>query len=290
MTQLKSISLIIAALAFGVFYIGTANQESSDTSSQNEPPSTGVAFSLDVTSGDAPLKINVAVTERPEGEGWSYSWIFNDGPLVEGDSARHIYDEPGEYNIIVLAERNGEMKTATHIVDVSGKGKMRKVQVPLSIDYSDFPDAWQIVGLAGQAYLDSASSVPALLDRSTRVAVYDREGNLLTSDRVLPGIKDFIHLEAETGIKIQVFDMMVASGLSATNESAILARIAQHPRFAEAVELVREEHRAFDSEVLYQIKSQIADEVLHDLRNPDSNPSDEENSTSGSLNSSLTHS
>lgn len=261
-TSVKRTLFIFAALAFGALYISTTAQVNGAVSSQTESPSTNLNFFLDVTNGDAPLEVNVAVTERLEGEGWSYSWIFNDGPLVKGDSATHVYEDPGEYNIIVLAERNGETRTATHIVDVSGEGKIRKVQVPLSIDYSDFPNAWQIVGLASQAYLDSATSVPALLDRSTRVAVYDREGNLLTSDRVLPGVKDFVRLDAETSIKIQVFDMVVASGLSATDETAILARIAQHPRFSEAVELVREENRAFDSEVLYQVKSQIADEVL----------------------------
>ena len=86
------------------FYTIATAQVISDTSSQVELPSTGVDFSLDVMSGNAPLEVNVAVTERPEGEGWSYSWIFNDGPLVEGAQATHVYKEPGEYNIILIVE------------------------------------------------------------------------------------------------------------------------------------------------------------------------------------------
>ena len=184
MIRVRQTLFILAA-----FYTIATAQVISDTSSQVELPSTGVDFSLDVTSGKAPLEVNVAVTEHPEGGGWSYSWIFNDGPLIEGAEATHVYEEPGEYNVILIVKRNGEMKTSTHVVDVSGEGKVREIQMPLSVNYSDFPGAWQIVGLAGQAYLDSATSVPARFDRSTGIAVYDREGNLLTSDRVLPGLK-----------------------------------------------------------------------------------------------------
>ncbi len=115
-TNVKRTLFISAVLAFGAFCISTVAQVSGGTSSQTELPSTNLDFSLDVTSGDAPLEVNVAVTERPEGEGWSYSWIFNDGPIVEGESATHIYDEPAENSIILLAERNGEVRTATRIV------------------------------------------------------------------------------------------------------------------------------------------------------------------------------
>ena len=98
MIRVRQTLFILAA-----FYTIATAQVISDTSSQVELPSTGVDFSLDVMSGNAPLEVNVAVTERPEGKGWSYEWVFNDGPSFEGERVTHLYEKPNEYNIILIA-------------------------------------------------------------------------------------------------------------------------------------------------------------------------------------------
>ena len=244
MTNVKRTLFIFAALASGALYISTTAQVNGAVSSQTESPSTNLDFSLDVTSGDAPLEVNVAVTEHPEGGGWSYSWIFNDGPVVEGDSATHVYDEPAENNITLLAERNGEVRTATHIVNVTG-GTPEVVQVPFTWNKEVFPDAFEVLGLAGKAYLDSATTIPAysLLNGTTPVIFFDRDGEVVTYDTFIPGIKEYYTLEPEDNIRTEVYNVWINFLVPDADLPHLYTLIDQHPRFSELVEIVREAKR-----------------------------------------------
>ena len=277
MTKLKSILLLFTVLVLGAFYIGTASQESGSTPPQNELPSTGVDFSLDMTSGEAPLEVNVAVTERPEGEGWSYSWIFNDGPLVEGESATHVYEDPGEYNIIVLAERNGETKTAVHFINVTGEESLGVIQVPFEWDREVFPEAFEVLGFAGMSYLDSATTIPAYPPRTsspnptTPINVYDRNEEIVTYDTFIPGIKEYFTLEPEDNIRTEVYNSWIEINLPSEDLSKLYLLIDQHPHFQELVKMVREAKRFSPKiEGQFELVADIAIEVAKTYYQPSS--------------------
>ena len=242
----KRILLALATLSLSAFYISTTAQMSDKTSSQNELPSTGVAFSLDVTSGEAPLEVNVAVTERPEGEGWSYSWIFNDGTSLEGESVKHTFEKPSEYNIVLIAEREGEVRTATHLVHVAGEAKLRTAQAPFKWDRKAFPEAFEVLGIRGYAYLDSATTVPVEPTESgsnTILIVSDRNDEIVTYDTLIPGIKEYVSFTPEDNIRSEVYNVWFRINVPDSVSAILYPRIDQHPRFAELAARVREEQR-----------------------------------------------
>ena len=254
-----------------MLYISTTAQVSGGTSSQTAT-STNLDFSLDVTSGDAPLKVNVAVTERPGGEGWTYNWIFNDGPIVEGDSATHVYNEPAKNNIILLAERNEEVRTATQIVDVTG-GAPEVIQVPLRWNKEVFPDAFEVIGLAGRAYLDSSNTIPAYTPRAdgpkTPIAVLDRSGEVIAYDSYIPGVKEYFTLDPADNLKAEIYTIWVVASIPREDRAKLYTRIDQEPRFSEAVEILEEAKRyPLAGEELTNLVVEISKEVARQYYQP----------------------
>ncbi len=224
-------------------------------------------ISLNVTYGEAPLEIS-ATLSAPKQEGYSYSWIFNGGPRVEGESAKHTYKEPGEYSIILLEEYVGKIRTTTRIVRVAGEGQAQVVQKVFRFKKYQFPQAFEVEGSAGKAYLDSAVMMPVHppeSDKITSFTVLDRDGNFITTDLFIPEIKESISFDIITNLRSQIFERMMTLGLPESDWAAVYKQIDQRYSFVRAVRAAEEEQRTVGSSTLADLKQQIALEVISEF-------------------------
>ena len=78
---------------------GTDDVTITVSSPDNQPPT--AAISADITSGDAPLMVNLsgAGSSDPDGSVTSYEWDFGDGAAGSGTQVQHTYTDPGTFTV-----------------------------------------------------------------------------------------------------------------------------------------------------------------------------------------------
>jgi PKD repeat protein len=123
-----------------------------------------VVIESDVDSGRAPLKVefNSEKSNDPDGKIMRYTWHFGDGETNPLDfNATHTYDEPGIYEVAVVAED-----------DDKGRGVARKVIMVKPAENQEPRASWTsdrwLVKPGDTVQLDASESY----DRDGRIASY----------------------------------------------------------------------------------------------------------------------
>jgi PKD repeat protein len=109
------IGLGAAAVGAGV-YLALPKNEPPTVSGVTASPSVGLASVTSVTF--------TANASDPDGDALTYSWDLGDGTTASGESATHVYDSAGNYNVsVTVTDPDGESATASGSVtirDLSG--------------------------------------------------------------------------------------------------------------------------------------------------------------------------
>ena len=110
------------AVGFDGFPLGTVGDEA--TTSLPQPPV--ASFTASITTGEAPLTVNVdgSGSYDPDGSIANYRWVWGDGtPDSSGPTASHEYLTPGNYAIVLTVTDNEGMIDSTVVnivVEVPG--------------------------------------------------------------------------------------------------------------------------------------------------------------------------
>jgi PKD repeat protein len=94
-----------------------------DVGPPNELPT--AAFTSTPSSGDAPLDVGFDATSSTDSDGSieTYNWVFGDGDVGTGVTARHTYDAPGTYMVLLtITDNAGGQATVQGEIDVTGPG------------------------------------------------------------------------------------------------------------------------------------------------------------------------
>ena len=103
-----------------------SNQATSKTQNSTAPPKAN--FSLNTTSGTAPLTVscNASASSDRDGSIVAYDWNFGDGTTGAGVTASHTYQNPGQFTVTLTVTDNSDLTdSTTHTVTVeppSGTG------------------------------------------------------------------------------------------------------------------------------------------------------------------------
>ena len=106
---------------------------------ENEAPNAG--FSVDPTSGEAPLEVefDASASSDTDGNIANYAWRFGNGSTGSGREISHTYSNPGTYTVtLTVADDEGETDTASRSIRVTDAAALDE-NVPPTADLDATP-------------------------------------------------------------------------------------------------------------------------------------------------------
>ena len=213
-----------------------------NTFSQDQPLQ--AAFTASATEGEAPLTVVFDASPTVGAEAPKYKWFLLGGGEPNGLSAEHTFTEPGEYRIDLQVVDGADISNASQIITVTGDEPAKVLQAPYTIDedldFSAGPEAF-VTGYGG-AFLDSSMTVPVYNyneDFSTYLKLFDNEGNRVASDWVIPGRKTRVTFGIRGSVLAEILRSYSIASWPEEHFFALYDRFPKHPRFEEAVEIIR---------------------------------------------------